>query len=61
MIMLSPRYHSICGRGVPVALQVRVRESPADSIGLLFTESSGDSRMVGVTAEYVHYRKAGIV
>ena len=44
-----------------MAVQVRVSGSPAVSIGLLFTGSSGDSRMVGVTAEYVHYRKAGIV
>ena len=61
MIMLSPRYHSISGRGVPMAVQVRVRGSPAVSIGLLFTGSSGDLGMVGVTAEYVHYRQAGIV
>ena len=66
MIMLSPRYHSISGRGVPVAVQVRVRGSPAISIGLLFTGSSVASAMVGVTAEYLYtiyiiYRKAGIV
>ena len=60
MIMMSPRYHSICGRGVPVAVQVRVRGSPAVSIGLLFTGSLGDSGMVGVTAEYVHYRKEAL-
>ena len=56
-----PRYHWVSGRGDPMALQVRVSASPAVSIGLLFTESSGNSRMVGVTAEYVHDRKAGIV
>ena len=44
-----------------MAVQVRVSGSPAVSIGLLFTGSSGDARMVGVTAEYVHYRQAGIV
>ena len=44
-----------------MAVQVRVSASPAVSIGLLFTESLGNLRMVGVTAEYVHDRKAGIV
>ena len=43
-----------------MAVQVRVRGSPAVSIGLLFTGSLGDSGMVGVTAEYVHYRKEAL-
>ena len=43
-----------------MAVHVRVSGSPAVSIGL-FTGPLGSSGMVGVTAEYVHYRKAGIV
>ena len=53
MTLLSSRYHSICGWGVPMALQVRVSTSPAVSIGLLSTVSSVASAMVGGTAEYV--------
>ena len=43
-----------------MAVQVRVSGSPAVSIGLLFTVSSGDSATVGITAEYVHYRKEAL-
>ena len=43
-----------------MAVQVRVRGSPAVSIGLLSTVSSVVSATVGVTAEYVHYRKEAL-
>ena len=52
-IRLSPLNQLICGRGVPMALQVRVRACPAVSTGFLPTVSSGTSVMVGVTAAYI--------
>ena len=49
MIRPSPSYQSICGRGIPMEVQVTVSVSLVISVGLMFTVLSEASAMAGGT------------